>query len=135
MGKGENGSVNNLSQDHRVGSCGPITQKGYGNMKTVIILLMVVIIGIFTSQQGISGNLTAYQGGKVYKGWVDDNGRLVVINNYGKPIMSGWVNKLGGITITDDRTDDFYQGRVSGFGNCTLNSFKGGNTLRIELER
>lgn len=104
-------------------------------MRTIVILLMMVIIGIFTSQQGISGNLTAYQGGKVYNGWVDDNGHLVIMNNYGKSIMTGWLNKMGGISITDHRNDDVYQGRVSGFGNGTLNSFKGGNTLRIEVER
>ncbi len=104
-------------------------------MRTVIVLLMVVIIGLFTFQQGIAGSVTAYQGGKVYTGGVDDNGRVVIMNDYGKTILFGWVNKMGGITLTDNRTDDTYQGRVSGFGTCTLNSDKGGNTLRIELER
>ena len=96
---------------------------------------MVVIIGIVTSQQGISGNLTAYQGGKVYKGWVDDKGRVVILNDYGKAIMSGYVSRMGGIEINDYKNDETYQGRVSGMGHCILNSSKGGSTLRIELER
>ncbi len=104
-------------------------------MRTVVILLMVVIIGLFTSQQGISGNLTAYQGGKVYNGSVDDDGRVVIRNDYGKPIMSGWVNRMGGIEIYDHKNDDSYLGRVSGTGHCILNASKGGSTLRIELER
>lgn len=104
-------------------------------MRTVVILLMVVIIGLFTSQQGISGNLTAYQGGKVYNGWIEDNGRVVIVNAYGKAIMTGWLNRMGGIEIYDIKNDDSYLGRVSGTGHCILNARRGGSTLRIELER
>jgi hypothetical protein len=104
-------------------------------MRTLVILLMVVIIGLCTCQQGISGSVTAYQAGKVYNGWVDDKGKVVIMNNYGKPIMSGHVNRMGGIEIYDDKNDEIYQGRVSGFGKCYLNSRKGGPTLRLELER
>lgn len=103
-------------------------------MRTLVILLMVVIIGLFTSQQGISGNITAFRGGKVYKGWIDDKGNIAIMNDYGKTIMAGHVNKTGGIEINDNRNDDMYQGRMSGFGTCTLNSGKGGPPLRIEPE-
>lgn len=104
-------------------------------MRIVTVLSMVVIIGLVTSKPGISGSVTAYQGGKVYTGGVDDKGYVIIMNDYGRTILFGWVNKMGGITLTDNRTGDTYQGRVSGFGTCTLNSDKGGNTLRIELER
>ncbi|MHB8068191.1 MAG: hypothetical protein ACYDIC_09855 [Desulfobaccales bacterium] len=104
-------------------------------MRTLVILLTVVIIGLFTSQPGISGGVTAYQGGKIYKGWVDDKGNVVIMNDYGKVVMAGHVNPLGGIRINDDKNDDTYEGRVRGSGNCILNSYKGGPTLRIELER
>jgi hypothetical protein len=104
-------------------------------MRPLVILLMAVVIGLLTSQQGISGNLTAYQGGKVYNGWVDDSGHVIIMNEYGKTIMSGHVNRMGGIQINDYKNDDTYQGRVRDTGNCTLNSYKGGLTLRLELER
>jgi hypothetical protein len=104
-------------------------------MKTMVMLLMAVMIGLGASQPGIAGSLTAYQGGKTYSGWVDDKGRVVITNAYGKPLMSGWLNKYGGITINDERTKNYYQGRVSGFGNCILHSNTGGPSLRLEIER
>jgi len=96
---------------------------------------MVVIIGLVTVQQGISGNVTVYQGGKVYQGWVDDKGHVIIYNNYGKAIMSGYVTKTGVIEISDDKNDDTYDGRVRGLGTCFLTSRKGGPTLQIEIER
>jgi len=103
-------------------------------MRTLIILLMVVIIGLSSSGQGISGNITAYHGGKAYRGWIDDKGNVAIMNNNGKTIMAGHVNKTGGIEINDNKNDDMYQGRMSGFGNCILHSGKGGPPLRIESE-
>jgi len=104
-------------------------------MRTLIILSMAVIIGLFASQQGISGLVTAYQGGKVYQGWIDDKGTVVIMNDRGKTIMNGHVNRMGGILIKDDKNDDIYEGRVSGFGKSRLNSQKGGPPLRLEFER
>lgn len=103
-------------------------------MRTVFILLVVVIIGIFTSQQGISGDAAVYQGGKVYYGWVDDKGNVVITNDSGRKIMSGYLTKTGGIQITDLRNSDFFEGRVSPMGKGSLLSSSGSN-IRIELDR
>jgi hypothetical protein len=103
-------------------------------MRTLVILLLAVIIGLFTSQQGVSGSVTVYQGGKVYTGWADDNGKVIIKNEWGKTVITGWFNKMGGIILYDDRTDDNYQGKVNSFGKCTLTSDKG-TFLRIEIER
>ncbi|MFZ5450489.1 MAG: hypothetical protein ACOZF2_01255 [Thermodesulfobacteriota bacterium] len=104
-------------------------------MRTLVILVMVFFIGLVTAQQGISGIVTAYQGGKEYHGWVDDNGRLIIQDQFGKSIMSGWVNRMGRIDIYDEKNDELYQGRVRPLGECLLNSRKGGPTLRIKMER
>lgn len=104
-------------------------------MKTLVILLMAVVIGLFASQPGISGLVTAFQGGKVYQGWVDDKGTVVIMNDQGKTIMNGHLNRMGGIMIRDDKNDDIYEGRVSGFGKSSLNSSKGGPPLRLEFQR
>ncbi len=104
-------------------------------MRTFFVLAMVVIIGLSASQPGISGLVTAYQAGKVYRGWIDDKGTVVIMNDQGKTIMNGHVNKTGGVLIKDDKNDDIYEGRVSGFGKSSLNSQKGGPTLRLEFER
>jgi hypothetical protein len=104
-------------------------------MRILFILLTVVIIGLSTSQPGISGLVTAYQGGKVYQGWIDDKGTVVIMNDRGKTIMNGHVNRMGGISIRDDKNDDVYEGRVSGFGKASLTSSKGGSPLRLEFER
>ena len=104
-------------------------------MRTLVIFLMVVIIGSCASEQGVAGLVTAYQGGKVYQGWVDDKGTVVIMNDQGKTIMNGQLNRMGGIMIRDDKNDDIYEGRVSGFGRSSLNSSKGGPPLRLEFQR
>jgi len=109
-------------------------KRGYGNMKTVFILLLMIIISLLSSRPGISGNATVYQGGKIYSGWVDDKGKVTMVNEYGKTIMYGNVSRMGGIEITDMRTSETFEGRVNPMGKGSLFS-KSGSKIRIELER
>jgi hypothetical protein len=104
-------------------------------MRLVSVLLVTALIVVYLCRPAIPGEVTVTQGGKSYKGWNSDRGKIAVTNPGGKIIMYGEISRLGGVELTSELNDDTYVGQVRPSGEGWLISPRTGDTLRIVVER
>lgn len=81
------------------------------------------------------GDVILRKQGKVFKGWINDRGRIGVPNDYGRTIYAGAATRLGSIELQDVTTGEFYTGRVNPMGEGQLSNQQTGNSIRIEIKR